>query len=261
MPSPGEASPEGRAASVWNGDRTSPRGHKQAQLWGGGGSQSLSTALLWLMLEKSVSHYQSKFRRLWEKLWKKIHQVLLLSAETLRVSVLRKHLHQKQTWVWACDPCEEHSELPSGCCLSNDFILQVDVWGGLPNERSTLGRPCAQCSHTHGSCVCQPLIFIAESSAATTRAILIAFYNLWKCSMRALLQRNVSSLSLVTRCCQARGDSGKVRRTKHSWTCATWDNLCIISHGANQEPSAKKHLAGKPQLTLPGEPWDFCREE
>lgn len=43
------------------------------------------------------------------------------------VCALRKHLHQKQTWVWASDPCEERSVLPSGCCLSNDFILQVDV--------------------------------------------------------------------------------------------------------------------------------------
>lgn len=45
------------------------------------------------------------------------------------VSVLGKHLHQNQTWVWASDPCEEHSVLPSGCCLSNDFTARGCVRG------------------------------------------------------------------------------------------------------------------------------------
>lgn len=108
----------------------------------------------------------------------------------------------------------------------------------------------------------KPLIFIAESSAAITRAILIVTYNLWKCRIRALLQRSVSSLSLVTRCCQARGNSGKVTRTRHSNFEPVLPEIICASLAMVQSRSfLLRKVTGKPQLTLPGEPWEFCREE
>lgn len=86
-----------------------------------------------------------------------MHQILLLSAEILCVCVcvfvLRKHLRQKQTWVWALIRVKNIQ-----CYLQDVALAMISFskWmceGGLPSERSALGRPCAQCNH--GSSACQ----------------------------------------------------------------------------------------------------------
>lgn len=170
MPSPGEASPEGRTAAVWNGDRTCPRGHKQAltQKWGGWGSQSLSTALLWLRLEKILFHAtkanSDTYRRNYER------------------KCIRSCFSQQKLCVYLC-VCVHLGNIfirnRLGCGLwsmwrafSATFRMLPEQWfhpasgcvrGGCQMKDQLWEGPVHSAANTHGSYVCQLQAFNFQS--------------------------------------------------------------------------------------------------
>lgn len=103
----------------------------------------------------TASHYQSKFRHTAEIMKENASDPasLIRNSVCVCVFVLRKHLHQKQTWVCALIHVKNIQ-----CYLQDVALAMISFskWiceGGLPSERSALGRPCAHCNH--GSSVCQ----------------------------------------------------------------------------------------------------------
>lgn len=155
MPSPGEASPEGRSA-VWNGDRTCPRAHNRQWHSCEEGEEAnpcpqLCCGRCWkrycFTLPKQIQTHSRNYER------KCIRSCFSHQKLCVCVFVLRKHLHQKQTWVCALIHVKNIQRYLQDVALA---MISFSKWiceGGLPSERSALGRPCTHCNH--GSSVCQ----------------------------------------------------------------------------------------------------------